>query len=614
MEIKDLNNVSQNLFVKNNVTNVLTSSVLGAGFADLLNQTTDGILQKAESMVDPDIKIGPENNRYDEIKAEADIKNTDSKENVSTNKESPAKDADKKADGKKDVVDEKNNEKPVKNKKEKTADVAAENVQNVQGNQNPVSEDEKASGTLVSDGAAEVKEAESISADAQIPTQMVKENFSNVLQPQIELKNLVEQNPQIVNEVIQSLGVDVVVNEFGFALADESMNLQALAGMPEVTVLNADGKIQTMSGEALVNKLQSIGVDMKLPQISLPEAMGGIELPQEIVSEFVRMSEGSGKQISVSADNINTANKVTYNDENIALQAVSLDEKVAVEKPLKVSVEIKDEKASVSSDGQLIENTLELAEAVDAVEGSDKQSFVKQGEGEHSLRLSGKENAQSSIQNNNIGNPSNAYAAVNNAAGVTEQVADVSGKIAGKEMGAFSNSSSGNAAHSALMGNEFAQVAKNEGAKNPVETSFRDIYKGMSREAVEQVKVNITKSAVKGTDKIDIQLKPEDLGHIQIKMQIKDGKLQAHIIASRPETMDMLQKEVQSLERAFNDAGFETDEGSLTFSFNKENQSGQESDGNTKLRHFIGEMLENETSEEMANDNWSYTNGVNIRV
>ena len=86
MEIKDLNNVSQNLFIKNNVTNVLTPSVLGAGFADLLNQTTDGILQKAESMVDPDIKIGPENNRYDEIKAEADIKNTDSKENVTTNK------------------------------------------------------------------------------------------------------------------------------------------------------------------------------------------------------------------------------------------------------------------------------------------------------------------------------------------------------------------------------------------------------------------------------------------------------------------------------------------------------------------------------------------------
>ena len=143
MEIKDLNNVSQNLFIKNNVTNVLTSSVLGAGFADLLNQTTDVILQKTENVADSDIKIRPENNRYDEIKAEADIKNTDSKENVSTNKESPAKDADKKADGKKDAVDEKNNEKPVKNKKEKTADVAAENVQNVQGNQNPVSEDER---------------------------------------------------------------------------------------------------------------------------------------------------------------------------------------------------------------------------------------------------------------------------------------------------------------------------------------------------------------------------------------------------------------------------------------------------------------------------------------
>ena len=76
-----------------------------------------------------------------------------------------------------------------------------------------------------------------------------------------------------------------------------------------------------------------------------------------------------------------------------------------------------------------------------------------------------------------------------------------------------------------------SKIAAND-AQN---TSFKDVYKGMSKEVIDQVKVNITKSAVKGVDKVEIQLKPEDLGHIEVKMQIgKDGKLQAHIIASRP--------------------------------------------------------------------------------
>lgn len=58
-----------------------------------------------------------------------------------------------------------------------------------------------------------------------------------------------------------------------------------------------------------------------------------------------------------------------------------------------------------------------------------------------------------------------------------------------------------------------AQTLPGAEVKSPAEEAL----KGMSREVVEQVKVNITKSAVKGVDKIDVTLKPEDLGHIEIK-------------------------------------------------------------------------------------------------
>ena len=142
----------------------------------------------------------------------------------------------------------------------------------------------------------------------------------------------------------------------------------------------------------------------------------------------------------------------------------------------------------------------------------------------------------------------------------------------------------------------------------------------MSKEVVEQVKVNITKSAVKGIDKIDISLKPEDLGHIEVKMQIgKDGKLQAHIISTRPETMEALQKEMQTLEKAFNDAGFQTDEGSLSFSFRDGNQANQNQERENGLRNFIGDIFEKEASNDLLpeafqNQTWDGTTGLNIRV
>lgn len=181
------------------------------------------------------------------------------------------------------------------------------------------------------------------------------------------------------------------------------------------------------------------------------------------------------------------------------------------------------------------------------------------------------------------------------------------------------NSSNPNTA--VVAGSEFVKAAKADASAESNQTSFRDIYKGMSKEIIDQVKVNITKSAVKGIDKIDISLKPVDLGHIEVKMQIgKDGKLQAHIISSRPETMEVLQKEIQTLEKAFNDAGFQTDEGSLSFSFRGGNQANQNQERDNGLRNFIGDIFEKEASNDLLagdafqNQSWNGTTGLNIRV
>lgn len=151
-------------------------------------------------------------------------------------------------------------------------------------------------------------------------------------------------------------------------------------------------------------------------------------------------------------------------------------------------------------------------------------------------------------------------------------------------------------------------------AGNVSETeSFNDVYqKGITKEVSEQIKVNITQSAIKGVDKIEIQLKPANLGQVEIKLHIgKNGQLQAHIVASNQETLEIIQKDFESLKDAFNQAGYQADNESFSFSYRGESQENNERE---KLREFIGEVLTQEIAEETAANDYISTDGVNIRV
>ena len=69
----------------------------------------------------------------------------------------------------------------------------------------------------------------------------------------------------------------------------------------------------------------------------------------------------------------------------------------------------------------------------------------------------------------------------------------------------------------------------------------------------------------------------------------------------------------ERIEQMFNEAGFDTDGGSFSFSFRGE----EEQQHNAELRNFIGNVLEQEANEEfVSNDNlnWDPSQGLNIRV
>lgn len=89
----------------------------------------------------------------------------------------------------------------------------------------------------------------------------------------------------------------------------------------------------------------------------------------------------------------------------------------------------------------------------------------------------------------------------------------------------------------------------------------------------EQVAVQIVKSAKLGTDKIRIQLSPEDLGRVEIKLEMsKDSVVKAVVSADKPETAEWLARDAKQLERALADAGFKLDQSNLEF---KQSNTGQ---------------------------------------
>jgi len=85
----------------------------------------------------------------------------------------------------------------------------------------------------------------------------------------------------------------------------------------------------------------------------------------------------------------------------------------------------------------------------------------------------------------------------------------------------------------------------------------------------EQVAIQIQRAIGNGTDRINIQLRPQELGRVEVKMEVgHDGKLLAVISADKPETLDLLQRDQRSLQDALSNAGLDLDSNSLSFNLN----------------------------------------------
>ncbi len=499
----------------------------------------------------------------------------DSDSSIAVNNDSKATFANDKADNKKEQVKEKE-ETPKKenkvDKEEKTTDKKDSKVEK------EAKEDDKASDEK---NEEEDKSADQKTIDAVVP------------QFAAQTQALLEQNTDAGDTLAEDIlsGKVQVMDENGNILSLANLTAENLSGKESLQIINPQTQetIQ-ISGAELAQKMAD------LQQVDSFEAAE--ELPQ--------MELSAAKTLPADKKNVQTQNISDFEEILTAPDSVSeesLEQADALaDKNVKIDWTVKEEKISYTDTKGLVKDALSLQETAEAEMPKESQPTTSQN-------LS----TSASVQNKTAVNLTAALAP--NAANFAEENNSAVQNMAVTDVKQVS--SAANAGQSIMSGAEFVAAAKAENAGKSNQTSLNDVYKGMSKEAVEQVKVNITKSAVKGVDTIEVRLKPEELGHIEIKMQIKNGKLQAHIISSRPETMEALQRDAQVLEKAFNDAGFQTDGNSLSFSFR--NEGNQAQGQNDQLRNFIGKVFEQEANSdvitaEAANQNWSAETGLNIRV
>ncbi|MDD3288575.1 MAG: flagellar hook-length control protein FliK [Alphaproteobacteria bacterium] len=109
--------------------------------------------------------------------------------------------------------------------------------------------------------------------------------------------------------------------------------------------------------------------------------------------------------------------------------------------------------------------------------------------------------------------------------------------------------------------------------------------------AVEQVSLYLHRQVKAGNDNITLQLRPAELGRIEIKLQIADDNhVQGFVIVDNKATLEMLSQDSGSLQRALQNAGLQADAGCMQFSLRE--------DGGSSLFKFNSRSMAKDTRED----------------
>lgn len=190
-----------------------------------------------------------------------------------------------------------------------------------------------------------------------------------------------------------------------------------------------------------------------------------------------------------------------------------------------------------------------------------------------------------------------------NSAAVAASADGVSGVDGVKASSGASQTGSASATAAAQAPEQAQRTAKAQAAKPAARPQAAE-----EQDPVEQIRVRIQQDAAKG-ETIKIALRPDNLGKVEVKLDIREGKVNAQVVAETSETLEMMKTDVRGLEKALNDAGLRADPGSVTFSLKDggtqqqmaqqdQGQAGQQGPGTPYDR--VGHSLDDDLAPELG--------------
>ncbi len=136
---------------------------------------------------------------------------------------------------------------------------------------------------------------------------------------------------------------------------------------------------------------------------------------------------------------------------------------------------------------------------------------------------------------------------------------------------------------------------------------------------IDSLAVAMAANAARGVKHFDIRLDPPELGRVDVHMSVsRDGKAEALVTADRPETLELLQRDSKTLERALKDAGLDLSNNSLNFSLKGQHRQGDGGGASmARMRSLPDAVVARAEAANASAPIWSYAPGsarLDIRV
>jgi flagellar hook-length control protein FliK len=155
-------------------------------------------------------------------------------------------------------------------------------------------------------------------------------------------------------------------------------------------------------------------------------------------------------------------------------------------------------------------------------------------------------------------------------------------------------------------------------AQAPAEAAAKAAGDSARPVPMESLAIEIAARAKNGQRHFEIRLDPPELGKIEVRIETDTkGNSSTRLVAERPETLDLLQRDARGLEKALQNAGLKLDSAGLSFSL-RQDSAQTHAQQNHDTRRPLGAAAE-EIAEPAAVQSRAYLaakvrGGVDIRI